>query len=216
MELLIIWSSLVIVTLLLILALFLAIIAIFGPPFVPTPQKTVNEILKKLNLKKGMVFYDLGCGDGRVVRSAVKHYGVIGIGVDLNPFLITYCRLVVWLQNTLHHVIPAYAGIYKDKKLYRFQIKSGMTRKSLLDEEKTQSGNIQFLCQSFFKTDLSNAEIIYMYPVPMVIPKLVKKFETECKKGTVIVSYCFEIKGWKSKLIEEALVNRKSVFFYKL
>lgn len=126
-----------------------------------------------------MVFYDLGCGDGRVVRSAVKNYGVTGIGVDLNPFLIFYCRLVAWIQSL------------------------GGT-------------NIKFYCASFFKIKLTNADIIYMYPVPMVIPKLVKKFEKECQKGTVIVSYCFEIKEWKIKSIEEVIINRKSVYFYQL
>jgi len=208
MEFIIIWLFLIIVILLIVLAYFLAFIALFGPPFVPTPQKTVNEILKKLKLKKGTVFYDLGCGDGRVVRSAVKNYGVTGIGVDLNPFLIFYCRLVVWLQNILHCVIPAQAGIYKDN-LYRFRVKPGMTRK----EEK---GNISYICTSFFKINLANAEIIYMYPVPMVISKLVKKFETECQRGTIVVSYCFEIKEWKQKLIDEAIINHKSVFFYRV
>jgi len=55
-----------------------------------------------------------------------------------------------------------------------------------------------------------------MYPVPMVIPKLVKKYENECKNGTVVVSYCFEIREWKNKLIEEIVIHRKSVFFYQL
>lgn len=179
MHLIVVYPLLALVVLLLTLAFFLAFIALFGPPFVPTPQKTVDEILKSLKLKKGIVFYDLGCGDGRVVRSAVKQHGVTGIGVDLNPFLVFCCRIVSWLQG-LNGTI------------------------------------VQFYCASFFKINLSNAEIIYMYPVPMVIPKLVKKFEKECQKGTIVVSYCFEIKEWKQRLVEEALINRKSVFFYQL
>jgi ubiquinone/menaquinone biosynthesis C-methylase UbiE len=31
------------------------------------------------------VFYDLGCGDGRVVVEAVKRFGLIGKGVDIDP-----------------------------------------------------------------------------------------------------------------------------------
>jgi len=37
------------------------------------------------NLKPGDVLYDLGSGDGRIVITAAKDYGVRGIGVDINP-----------------------------------------------------------------------------------------------------------------------------------
>jgi ribosomal protein L11 methylase PrmA len=32
--------------------------------------------------------YDLGCGDGRIVISAVKKYGARGVGIDINPVRI--------------------------------------------------------------------------------------------------------------------------------
>ncbi|HEY8505418.1 MAG TPA: TIGR03000 domain-containing protein [Gemmataceae bacterium] len=55
-------------------------------PYVPTPQKVVEEMLKLANVKEGDVVYDLGCGDGRIVITAVKKYGAKkGYGVDLNP-----------------------------------------------------------------------------------------------------------------------------------
>src|SRR6516165_7518718 len=54
-------------------------------PYVPTPQKVVDEMLLLANLKPGDVLYDLGSGDGRIVITAAKDYGVRGIGVDINP-----------------------------------------------------------------------------------------------------------------------------------
>ena len=54
-------------------------------PYVPTPQKVVDGMLKLADVKKGDVVYDLGCGDGRIVITAAKEYGATGIGVDLNP-----------------------------------------------------------------------------------------------------------------------------------
>src|SRR5690554_7737102 len=54
-------------------------------PYVPTPQKVVDGMLKLADVKKGDVVYDLGCGDGRIVITAAKEYGATGIGVDLSP-----------------------------------------------------------------------------------------------------------------------------------
>ncbi len=57
-------------------------------PYVPTPQKVVDGMLKLADVKKGDVVYDLGCGDGRIVITAANEYGATGIGVDLNPVRI--------------------------------------------------------------------------------------------------------------------------------
>lgn len=54
-------------------------------PFVPTPQEVVDQMLKMANIHKGDVLYDLGCGDGRIVVTAAKKYGIHAVGIDLNP-----------------------------------------------------------------------------------------------------------------------------------
>ena len=54
-------------------------------PYVPTPEPVVEQMLKLANPKKGEVLYDLGCGDGRIVVTAAKKYGVKGTGVDIDP-----------------------------------------------------------------------------------------------------------------------------------
>ena len=55
-------------------------------PYVPTPQVVVDEMLKMANVGKDDVVYDLGCGDGRLVITAVKKYGARrGVGVDIDP-----------------------------------------------------------------------------------------------------------------------------------
>lgn len=54
-------------------------------PFVPTPQNVVDAMLKLANVKKGDVLYDLGSGDGRLVITAAKQYGVRGTGIDIDP-----------------------------------------------------------------------------------------------------------------------------------
>ena len=53
--------------------------------YVPTPQKVVDKMLEIAEVKKGDVVYDLGCGDGRIVVTAAKKYGVKAVGIDIDP-----------------------------------------------------------------------------------------------------------------------------------
>ncbi|HYP53694.1 MAG TPA: 50S ribosomal protein L11 methyltransferase [Pyrinomonadaceae bacterium] len=55
-------------------------------PYVPTPQPVVDEMLRLANVTKDDIVYDLGCGDGRLVITAVKKFGARrGVGVDIDP-----------------------------------------------------------------------------------------------------------------------------------
>ncbi len=54
-------------------------------PYVPTPQAVVDKMLEVAAVSKDDVVYDLGSGDGRIVITAAKKYGVRGVGVDIDP-----------------------------------------------------------------------------------------------------------------------------------
>jgi tRNA G37 N-methylase Trm5 len=53
--------------------------------FVPTPQEAVDKMLEMAEVKKDDLVYDLGCGDGRIVVTAAKRYGVTAVGIDIDP-----------------------------------------------------------------------------------------------------------------------------------
>jgi cyclopropane fatty-acyl-phospholipid synthase-like methyltransferase len=61
-------------------------------PFVPTGQKVVEKMLELAEVKKGDVLYDLGSGDGRIVITAAKKYGIKAVGFEIDPELIKQSR----------------------------------------------------------------------------------------------------------------------------
>lgn len=53
--------------------------------YVPTPDDVVEEMARISKIGKNDIVYDLGCGDGRMVITAVKKFGAKkGVGVDLD------------------------------------------------------------------------------------------------------------------------------------
>ena len=61
-------------------------------PYVPTPEKVVTEMLKLAAVKAGDTVYDLGCGDGRIVITAVQDFKAgKGLGLDFNPERLKDC-----------------------------------------------------------------------------------------------------------------------------
>jgi len=71
-------------------------------PFVPTPQEVVEGMLELAQVKKGDVVYDLGSGDGRIVVTAAKKYGVRALGFEIDPDLIKQSREAVRKERLEH------------------------------------------------------------------------------------------------------------------
>lgn len=53
--------------------------------YVPTPQKVVERMLHVAQIQRDDILYDLGCGDGRIVITAAKKYGIRAYGFDGDP-----------------------------------------------------------------------------------------------------------------------------------
>jgi len=54
-------------------------------PYVPTPPRVVDAMLRMARVTGQDVVYDLGCGDGRIPITAALKYGARGVGIDLDP-----------------------------------------------------------------------------------------------------------------------------------
>src|ERR1700735_1879820 len=53
-------------------------------PDFPTPQVVVDRMLAMAAVKPTDTVYDLGCGDGRILISAVQTYHCKAVGVELS------------------------------------------------------------------------------------------------------------------------------------
>jgi len=86
------------------LAVFVALVSpgmyatLRGAPFVPTSKQRLREMLKLGSLKKSDVVYDLGCGNGKVIR-AVAEKGVkraIGYEFSIPTYFLAKIKSVFW------------------------------------------------------------------------------------------------------------------------
>jgi SAM-dependent methyltransferase len=71
-------------------------------PFVPTPQDVVERMLELAQVKSGDVVYDLGSGDGRIVLTAAKKYGVKAVGFEIDRDLIRESREKIRREKIEH------------------------------------------------------------------------------------------------------------------
>ncbi len=76
------------------------IIALNSAPYVPTLKKNADSMLKLADIKPGMKIYDLGAGDGRLVKRAADK-GANAIGYEISFVLV----LFFWLKK----------GIFREK-----------------------------------------------------------------------------------------------------
>lgn len=73
-------------------------------PYVPTPPRAVQDMLKLAEVTQSDILYDLGCGDGRILIEAARTYGAHGVGLEHNPELVARARQQVLDANLADRV----------------------------------------------------------------------------------------------------------------
>lgn len=81
--------------------------------FVPTRQAVVDKMLELAEIRTNDVLYDLGCGDGRIVVTAAKKYGIRAIGIDIDPQRIKESQENVRTNGVGHLVTIKQADIFE-------------------------------------------------------------------------------------------------------
>jgi len=130
---------------------------ILDVPYVPTPDRVVDEMLQMAQVDGDDILYDLGSGDGRIPITAAQRFGTRGVGIDLNPERVKEAK-----ENA---------------------VKAQVTDK------------VEFLVGDIFKTDFSEATVLYLYLFPEVNLKL-RSTIMEMKPGTRVVSHNYDMGDW--------------------
>lgn len=79
-----------------------------------------------------------------------------------------------------------------------------------------KSGSITFKRENFFKTDVTKADVIFLFLMPNTLKKLREKFIKECKKNTLVISHGFKIDGWEAFLQQTIPHVPFPTYFYRI
>ncbi|PIQ73827.1 hypothetical protein COV58_00430 [Candidatus Roizmanbacteria bacterium CG11_big_fil_rev_8_21_14_0_20_36_8] len=70
-----------------------------GSPYVGTKKSNIDHILENIDIPSGSRIYDLGCGDGRFLRSVANIQSIVGVGIDINPIVIFIARFLTRISK---------------------------------------------------------------------------------------------------------------------
>jgi len=130
-------------------------------PYVPTPRPIVRRMLKIALVGPGDVVYDLGCGDGRILITAVNEFGA--------------------------------------DRAMGYEVMEDLCRVALAEvEHQGLQCRVKLVNEDLFDADLYEATVITLYLDDSTNQRLKLKLEREARVGTRIVSYAYEIEGWKA------------------
>jgi len=85
-----------------VLLLSMGLAGLSFAPWVPARKKDFKRIFALADLKPGEIFYDLGCGDGRMVFYAAKNHDAKAIGLEIALPMYAFCRLKQLLARSMN------------------------------------------------------------------------------------------------------------------
>lgn len=142
-------------------------------PYVPTPEKVVAAMLKLADVKDGDTVYDLGCGDGRIVITAVKDFKARrGLGIDYNPERLKDCQ----------------------ERMKKEMLTDAMEKKLTFKQ-----GDVLKMTPEEFK----DVDVVTLYLYPSVNLRLKPILQKGLKNGARVVSHAFDMGDeWKPEKTE--------------
>jgi hypothetical protein len=81
--------------------------------WVPTPERMIRRMLQLADTTKDDVVIDLGAGDGRIPIYAAKHFGALGIAVELEENLVQVARQAAARQGVADRVRVIRQDLYE-------------------------------------------------------------------------------------------------------
>jgi len=101
------------ILLLLLGLLWILVPALYGLPSIPTRPDRIRKALKLANLQPNEILYDLGAGDGRVLRIAAREFGARGVGIEIDPMHCAFTWLIALASGLGDQVQIRWQNFYK-------------------------------------------------------------------------------------------------------
>lgn len=161
-------------------------------PYVPTPQSLVNTMLKMAEAGPGDVVYDLGCGDGRFLITAIKDFKVdSAVGFEISDHLAKVARENVEM-NDLSDRIKIVNTDFMDVEF---------SEATLITIYLTTSGNAKL--RPKFKKELKDGSRIISHDFPITDWFTVNEDNEPVKVGTHKIFYYKVPEAYIGKEVEK-------------
>lgn len=145
-------------------------------PFVRTPSRVIDEIIKTAGINEKDVVYDLGCGDAKVMVEVAKRTGARVAGYEISPWAFFLGRLRIWFTKSKAKIF--YKNFYKENLapadvIFCFLIDSVMERVGKQLETQLKKGA---------------TVISFAFHVPQWQPsKIIKPFPEKKKSSKIFI-----------------------------
>ena len=145
-----------------VFALSLSLSFFFGPPFLKTPNRIIDEMIRIAKIDMKDIVFDLGSGEGSVIVKTAK-ICKRSVGYEINPFLVLYSKIFAY-GSEVSKKTKIYWGNYFNADLEKSSvIMLYNIRSSLPSLEKK------------FKKELKPNTRIASYKFPLTGFELIKK-----------------------------------------
>ena len=85
----------------------------YAAPWVPTSIIEVHKMLQLAKIGPDDLVYDLGCGDGRIIIVAARHYGSRAIGIEIDPLRYVWCQILITMLGLRNRVQIIFGDFFK-------------------------------------------------------------------------------------------------------
>ena len=142
----------------------------------PTSMSVVRALLELAEVGPQDIVYDLGSGDGRIPITAAKEFGARGVGIEIDPALVTEA------QEKARE-----AGV----------------------EDK-----VDFKLGNMYAADITSATVVTLFLHPGPNLKLREKLRSDLQAGARVVSYVWDMGGWKPAEVRR--VDEHRIFLWRI
>jgi predicted RNA methylase len=73
----------------------------------------VRRMLAMAEVGPGDTVYDLGCGDGRMIVTAVRHYGSRAVGIEIDPLRYLWCQAMITVLGLRDRIRIIYGDFFQ-------------------------------------------------------------------------------------------------------